>query len=211
MWPLLFSAAALAGPSKCEDGQRLTRSGSCCWHGQVWSQEHRACVGIPRRCPAGLSLRLGPPDLPRAAACADVPPLPYSTDWTQDIPGLPGRVDAWGADPRLGPSLQWGEPELSGAIAKHRVDAVLREARFELSACSDQARSQNPTATGLLRIRWRVDSDGNTHRVRVRQSTLHHRGARRCMVRTIRGLNFPAPQSRSPAVLTYSFLLGEYR
>lgn len=155
-------------------------------------------------------MELGSRTLPEAAGCANVPVLPDPADWTAGIPGLPGRVDAWGADPRLGAALQWALPTLQGAIAKQRVDAVLRAHRAELVACADLARARDPTATGVVRVRWTIDAKGRTRQVRVRENTLHHRRARACMADAVRDLTFPAPLYGN-ATVAYTFILGASR
>ncbi len=168
-------------------------------------------MGIPRKCPEGWSVFLGPPNLPRAAGCADISPLPAVGDWSEGIPGRPGRADAWGADPRLGPVLHWGEATLTGDLAKHRVDSVLREHHVALSACSALARSADPHATGVVRMRWHVDSNGRSRRVRVTRDTLRHRPTRACLTQAVGAMTFSAPLSGRFAEVGYTFVVGEYR
>lgn len=209
MWVwLLSSTMATAAP--CDDGQRRTViARECCWPGQHWSIQNDACVGIPRKCPNEWSVQLGPPDLPRAAICDHISPSPFQLDADGELLGLPGRVDAWGADPRLGPALVWGDPDISGDMAKYRIDDVLRSHREALSYCADIVRSDQPTATGVVRVRWRIDSAGRSGSVRVTQSTLRSFGARSCFAHALRDMTFSPPVSGSVRV-AYSFVVGDH-
>jgi len=211
VWTWLLGMS-LAAAGSCPDGQRRAPNalGQCCWPGQRWSRSEEACLGMPHRCPDGWSVELGSRTLPEAAGCADIPNLFANADWSAAIPGLPGRVDAWGADPRLGPALQWALPELQGAIAKQRIDAVLREHRTELVACVDKARTKDPTATGVVRVRWTVDAKGRARSVRVTENTLRHWGARACLANAVDDLTFPPPLY-GRATVAYSFVLGASR
>jgi hypothetical protein len=100
---------------------------------------------------------------------------------------------------------------LSGDLAKHRVDVVLREHHVALSACSALARESAPSATGAVRVRWRIDSEGRARRVRVTRDTLRHRPARVCLVQTVDDMTFSAPLSGPHADVSYTFVVGEYR
>jgi len=212
MWFWLLSTA-LASPGACLDGQHrpVLAVRECCWAGQRWSRQDDVCMGIPRKCPEGWSVQLGPPDNPRAAICDDISPAPFQLDEDGELLGLPGRVDAWGADPRLGPALAWGEPEIDGDLAKHRIDDVLRSHRAELAACSELVRADRATATGVVRVHWRIDRKGRTYAVRVRKNTLRHHRTRACLVSTVRDMTFSEPVSGDSVGVAYTFVVGEYR
>ena len=211
MWAWLLSSA-LATASACGDGQR--RAGliarECCFYGQHWSRKNNACMGIPRKCPDGWSVQLGPQDQPLAAICDQITPSAFELDQDGELLGLPGRVDAWGADPRLGPALAWGDPQINGDMAKHRIDAVLRSNWPELSACADLARADRPTATGVVRVRWRVDHRGRPRGVRATRNTLPAFAARTCFAKAVRDMSFSEPVSGSVQV-SYLFIVGEHR
>ena len=167
-------------------------------------------MGIPQRCPTGWSVQLGPSDLPRAAICADIAPRPFQVDEDGKPRGLPGRVDAWGADPRLGVGLSWGDPRIDGDMAKHRVDAVLRTHRLPLAACVEEVRAKDPTATGVVRVHWRIDGQGRARGVRTTQNSLRPRSARSCFASAVRQMAFSSPVSGNGVRVAYTFVVGEY-
>lgn len=46
------SGTSSSADSGCSGG-RVRTGGGCCWHGQMWSETRRRCMGTPRSCPSG--------------------------------------------------------------------------------------------------------------------------------------------------------------
>jgi len=85
-------------PERCTEGKLVTAAtgGHCCWPEQVWSDDQRICIGIPR-CPKGFKLatndcirQLGAPS---SAGC---PPGKVSTGghccWREQVWGENGCI-----------------------------------------------------------------------------------------------------------------------
>ena len=54
-----LAAGKSAPPPPCPEGQsRTADTGThCCWAGQAWSSTRNQCVGVPTKCPSGMTAR----------------------------------------------------------------------------------------------------------------------------------------------------------
>jgi hypothetical protein len=111
-----FTLAAAGCVRVCDGGRQasLETQGNCCWPGQSWSVERRACTGVPTACPDGLSAQ--------GEDCAT--PCALGLEISIDTAGhccWPGQVWSGSRDVCIGvPTSCPSEMEVVGERCAHR-------------------------------------------------------------------------------------------
>ena len=81
----------------------------------------------------------------------------------------------------------------------------MRRRRAEFSACYDRYAKANRKLAGRVVLRYTIRDDGTVRNVKIRESTLNHRGVEQCLVKVGKTLRFPSQPGRKPTRVQYPF------
>src|SRR5262245_46187310 len=134
-----------------------------------------------------------------AAACSSPPPPPAEGPTNDDGPAPPRR--------RAGPMV---ESEL-GALDSSKVQAIFDAAGPELKQCYMRGVGRIGFLGGDIKISVRVNEDGSTKHVFVKESTLGDRTTETCMLGVLKKQTWPKPQGgkEGTADTNYNFDPGD--
>ena len=101
-----------------------------------------------------------------------------------------------------------GDPEIdNGYLSPQQINRVVRAHQSVIRFCYESQLQQQPRLRGNVAVRFRIGMDGRVRRADVANSSLNNTRVHGCMVRAIRGWQFPMPDG-GEVVVTYPFFMG---
>ncbi len=107
---------------------------------------------------------------------------------------------------RIKPVMKPGRITVTGGYDADIVKNYIHKQLERLRWCHQMALQDDPEIQGRLVIRFAINSDGTTSKVKIRRSTVRNTDLKRCVQTTIDTWRFPQTADDSTAVVTYPFV-----
>ena len=107
---------------------------------------------------------------------------------------------------RIKPVMKPGRITVTGGYDADIVKSYIHKQLERLRWCHQMALQDDPEIQGRLVIRFAINSDGTTSKVKIRRATVRNTDLKRCVQTTIDTWRFPQTADDSTAVVTYPFV-----
>jgi hypothetical protein len=96
-----------------------------------------------------------------------------------------------GHERQVSQGLDTGNPDAEGGLSKEQVMRVVRSHQAAIKYCFDKEFQRNPHLNGRIDLAWIIHSNGSVDRARVAKSAMNNDAVEGCMIRTLKGWQFP--------------------
>lgn len=110
-----------------------------------------------------------------------------------------------GKEKEVSVGVKTGDPDASGGLTREQVNRVVQAHVAALKYCYQKELQRKPHLTGKIELRWLIQPDGKTDRVKVAASTMGDAAVESCMERQVKNWRFPKA-SAPTLVQKYPFL-----
>jgi len=101
-----------------------------------------------------------------------------------------------------------GEPEKEsklGSLPKEAIRSVVRANMRDVQGCYDAELQLSPGLAGKVVVKFQISKDGLVESAEVTESSLDNRAVERCIVKDVRGWEFPEPENDGIVIVNYPF------
>jgi hypothetical protein len=96
-----------------------------------------------------------------------------------------------GRERQVSAGLDTGSPDAEGGLSKDQVMRVVRSHQAAIKYCFDKEFQRNPHLNGRIDLAWVIHSNGSVDRAKVARSAMNNDAVEGCMLRTLKGWQFP--------------------
>ena len=96
-----------------------------------------------------------------------------------------------GRERQVQAGMDTGNPDAEGGLSKDQVMRVVRSHAAAIKYCFDKEFQRNPHLNGRIDLAWTIHANGNVDRARVAKTAMNNDAVEGCLVRTLKGWQFP--------------------
>jgi hypothetical protein len=96
-----------------------------------------------------------------------------------------------GREKQVSAGLDTGSPDAEGGLSKDQVMRVVRSHQAAIKYCFDKEFQRNPHLNGRIDLAWVIHANGTVDRARVARTAMNNEAVEGCMLRTLKGWQFP--------------------
>jgi hypothetical protein len=96
-----------------------------------------------------------------------------------------------GREKQVSAGLDTGSPDAEGGLSKDQVMRVVRSHAAAIKYCFDKELQRAPHLNGRIDLAWVIHSNGTVDRAKVARSAMNNDAVEGCMLRTLKGWQFP--------------------
>ena len=97
-------------------------------------------------------------------------------------------------------------PAIRGALDKEEIRTVVRANLNGVKYCYEKRLTKNPTLEGKVTLRFTIDAKGKVSATEIVGDTLADPEVGKCVAKTAKTWEFPAPRGGGVAVVSYPFV-----
>ena len=102
-------------------------------------------------------------------------------------------------------SVELGEISTSGGLSKEAIQKILRQQISIIELCYQKALEKKPDLKGEVIFRLIINKNGRVTEMNLISNKLNDKKLEQCILRKIKGLTFPSPESTDRVTATVSF------
>jgi hypothetical protein len=96
-----------------------------------------------------------------------------------------------GHEKQVSAGVETGSPDAEGGLSKDQVMRVVRSHAAAIKYCFDKEFQRNPHLNGRIDLFWVIHPNGSVDRIKVAKSAMNNDAVEGCMLRTVKGWQFP--------------------